>query len=100
MPSSASFSARGADRAQYRFARPAIDLESGRFLIRPECRARLHPRLAVHPVGIETDAREVMLHGLDIGGAQLGRSRPRRREWLRAQHAIAEMPDEQHIQIR
>src|SRR5882762_551281 len=73
------FSARGADRTQHRFARPAINLEPGRFLIGAERRARLHPRLAVELVVIETDAREVTLHGFDIGGAHLGRSRPWRR---------------------
>src|SRR5216117_2324052 len=78
-----------ADRTQYRFARPAIDLQSGRFLVRAERRASLHPGLAVEFVFVETDARQVTLHGFDIGAAQLGRCRPRRRERLRAQHAVA-----------
>src|ERR1700676_5618049 len=54
----------------------------------------------MHLVGIETDARQMTLHGFDIGAAQLARSRPRRREWLRAQHAVAEVPDKQYVQIR
>src|SRR3954469_2262921 len=89
-----SFSARRPDRAQHRLARPAIHLEPCRLLVGPERRACLHPRLAIYLVGIETDARQVTLHGLDIGGAQLGRSRPRRRERLGSYHAVAEVPDE------
>src|ERR1700716_172503 len=79
-----SFSARGADRTQHHVALPAIHLEPGRLLVGPERRARLHPRLAIDLVGVKADARQVTLHGLDIGRAQLGRSRPRRRERLRA----------------
>src|SRR6266403_1608099 len=90
---------RRADRTQHCFARPTIDLQSRRFLVRPERRAGLHPGLAVEFVLVETDARQVTLHGFDIGGAQLGRSRPRRREWLRVQHAVAEVPDEQYVQV-
>src|SRR5260370_290913 len=70
---------RRTDRTQHRFTRPAIDLQSRRFLVRSERRAGLHPGLTVEFVLVETDARQVTLHGFDIGGAQLGRSRPRRR---------------------
>src|SRR5665213_4345748 len=59
------FSMLRADRTQHRFARPAIDLEPGRFLVGPERRAGLHPRLAVDLVGIQTKPRELALHGLD-----------------------------------
>ena len=52
------FSARRADRAQHRFARPAIHLEPGRFLVGAERGARLHPGLAVELVLVETEARE------------------------------------------
>src|SRR5262245_38740012 len=65
-----------AHRAQHRFARPAVDLEAGGFLVRAERRAGLHARLAVELVLVETDARQVALHGFDIGGAQLRRGRP------------------------
>src|SRR5260370_4317193 len=67
---------RRADRTQHRFTRPAIDLQSRRFLVRPKRRAGLHPGLAVEFVLVETDARQVPLHGFDIGGVRLGRSRP------------------------
>src|SRR5260221_12954368 len=90
---------RRTDRTQHRFTRPAIDLQSRRFLVRSERRAGLHPGLTVECVLVETDARQVTLHGFDIGGAALGRSRPRRREWLRVQHAVAEVPDEQYVQV-
>ena len=89
---------RRANRAQRCFAGPAIDLEAGGFDRRPAPRAS-SSRLAVQLVAIEADAREVALHRLHVGGAQLGRRRPRRRERLRAGHAVAEMADEQHIQI-
>src|SRR5260370_17871164 len=90
---------RRTDRTQHRFTRPAIDLQSRRFLVRSERRAGLHPGLTVEFVLVETDARQVTLHGFDIGGAQLGRSRPRRREWLRGQHAVAELAHEHHVQV-
>src|ERR1700756_146324 len=54
--------ARAFDRAQHGFARPAIDLQSRRFLIGAERRARQHASLAVELVLVETDAREVTLH--------------------------------------
>src|SRR5580698_2439657 len=91
-----SFSARRAHRTQHRFARPAVHLEPSRFLVGTKCGTRQHSRLAVELVGIEAKPRELALHGFDVGGAQLGRCRPRRRERLRTDHAIAEMPDIQH----
>src|ERR1700748_382097 len=69
------FLPRRADRAQHGFARPAIYLEAGRFLVGTERRTGLHPGLAVDLVGIETDTRETALHGFDVGGAQLARCR-------------------------
>src|SRR6266516_7465947 len=66
-------SAPRAHRAQHRFARPAIDLEAGRFLIRAQCRTRLHARLAVELVLVETDPPQMTLHGLYIGRAKLRR---------------------------
>src|SRR5579863_472020 len=71
---------RRADRTQHRLARPAVHLQPGRFLVGAERGAGLHSGLAVDLVGIETDAHEVTLHGFDVGGAQLGRGRPRRGE--------------------
>src|SRR6476620_2704024 len=84
---------------QHRFAWPAVDLEAGGFLIRAERRARLHAGHAVELVLVKADARQVTLHGLDIGRAQLRGGRPWRGERLRACHAVGEMADEQHIQV-
>src|SRR5438067_13729 len=53
--------------AQHRFARPAVDLEAGGFLICAQRRAGLHAGLAVELVLVETDARQMTLHGFDIG---------------------------------
>src|SRR6185312_15637724 len=47
-------SARPTHRAQHGFARPAIDLQPGGFLIRAERRTCLHARLAVELVLVET----------------------------------------------
>src|SRR5580693_3712212 len=91
---------RRAHRTQYRFARPAIHLQSRRFLIGAERRAGLHPGLAVELVLVEAKARELTLHRFDVGGAQLRRGRPWRRERLRIAHAVAEMTDIQHVEIR
>src|SRR4051812_26678834 len=55
--------ARRDDRAQHRFAWPAIDLQSGLLLIRSERRAGLHAGLAVKLVLVEPDARQMTLHG-------------------------------------
>src|SRR3954447_7647182 len=87
------------DRAQHLFARPAIDLEACGLLVGAERSARLHARLAVDLVLVEPRAREPALHRLDIPGSQLLRGRPRRRERLRARHAVGEMADEQHVEI-
>src|SRR5882757_5487637 len=67
-------------RAQHRLARPAIDLQPGLLLIGTKRRAGLHPGLAVELVLVETDSRQLLLHRLDVGGAQLPRGRPRRHE--------------------
>src|SRR4051794_25310516 len=83
------------DRAQHLFARPAIDLETCGFLVGAERSARLHTGLAVDLVLVEPDARQPALHRLDVLGSQLLRGRPRRRERLRARHAVGEMADEQ-----
>src|ERR1700722_17573213 len=64
-------SVRRTDRTQHRFARPTIHLQARLLLVGAERRAGLHSGLAVDLVGVETDAREVTLHGLDVGGAQL-----------------------------
>src|SRR5439155_20534597 len=96
---SAKSSAPRTHRTQHRFARPAIDLEAGGLLIRSQCRARLHARFAVELVLVEADPRQMTLHGFDIRGAQLRRSRPRGRERLRVHHAVGEMADEQHIEV-
>src|SRR5260221_1194649 len=90
------FSARRADRTQHRFARPAIDLQSRRFLVRPERRACLHPGLAVEFVLVETDARQVTLQGFDIAATQLGRPLPLRNARLRPPTLVSCVPrDEQ-----
>src|SRR3954454_2871191 len=89
-----SLLSRPAHRTQHRFARPAIDLEAGGFLVGAERRAGLHARLAVELVLVEADPRQMTLHGFDIGRAQLHRGAPRRCERLRAYHAVGEMADE------
>src|SRR6476646_1636753 len=89
-----------AHRTQHRLARPAIDLQPGGFLVRPQRGAGLHPGLAVQLVLVEADARQMTLHGFDRGRAQLRRGGPWRCERLWVDDAVAEMADEQHIQIR
>src|ERR1700726_962381 len=79
---------RRADRAQHRFARPAIDLEPGRFLIGSEGGARQHSRFTVELVLVEAETRQSPLHRLDIDGAQLRRRRPWCCERQRARHAV------------
>src|SRR5260370_13556493 len=83
---------RRADRTQHCFARPTIDLQSRRFLVRPERRAGLHPGLAVEFVLVETDARQVTLHGFDIGGAELGPNPPRPRDMPPVTPSVAWAP--------
>src|SRR6476659_8306680 len=81
-------SAPRAHRAQHRFAWPAVDLEAGGLLIRAERCTRLHARLAVELILVEADARQMSLHRLNVGGAQLRRRGPWRCERLRANHAV------------
>src|SRR5260221_364765 len=76
-----------------------IGVETGGLRMGAERRAGLHPRLAVELVLVEPDPRQMTLHRLDVLGAQLRRRRPRRCERQRTSHAVAEMADEQHIQI-
>src|SRR5947208_6363797 len=92
-------SARGAHRLQHRLAGPAVDLEAGGFLIGAERRASLHAGLAVELVLVEPDPGQMLLHRLDVLGAQLRRCRPRcyERQWT--SHTVAEVTDEQHIEI-
>src|SRR4029077_912373 len=79
---------------------PAIDLEPVRLLIRAQGRAREHTRLAVDLVLVEAELGKRTLHRLDLRGAQLRVLAPRRLERTRVADALAQMADEQHVQIR
>src|SRR5262245_16439044 len=78
---------------------PAIDLEPVRLLIGAERRAREHARLAVDLVLVEAELGERTLHRLDLRGAQLRVLAPRRLERARVADALAQMADEQHVEI-
>src|SRR5262245_52369722 len=79
--------------------RPAVDLDVVRLLIRAERRAREHAGLAVDFVLVEAELGERALHGLHLCGAQLRVLAPRRLERPRIADALAQVPDEQHVEI-
>src|SRR5438128_7888928 len=84
---------------EHRRGRPAIDLEPVRLLVGAERRAREHAGLAVDLVLVEAELGEGTLHRLDLGGAQLRVLAPRRLEPTRIGDALAQMADEQHVEI-
>src|SRR6185369_15405732 len=68
-------------------------------LIGAERRAGQHARLAVDLVLVEPERCEPLLHRLDLARLELGGFAPRRLERFAAGDAIAEMADEQNVQI-
>src|SRR5262249_52150183 len=78
---------------------PAIDLEPVRLLIGAKCRAREHAGLAVDLVLVHAELGERTLHRLDLRGAQLRVLAPWRFERARVADALAQMADEQHVEI-
>src|SRR5215468_2747749 len=79
--------------------RPAVQLQAIGLLVGAKRRARQHAGLAVELVGIEAEFGEPALHRLDVGGAQLRGLAPRRLERARIEHAVAQVADEQHIEV-
>src|SRR5262245_16052025 len=79
--------------------RPAIDLQAIGLLIGAERRAREHAGLAVDLVLVEPGAGERLLHYFDIAGLELRVLAPGRLEAARIADALAQMADEQHIEI-
>src|SRR5262245_56296378 len=84
---------------EHRGRRPAIDLQAIGLLIGAERRAREHTGLAVDLVLVEADAGERLLHRFDVAGLELRALAPRRLEAARIADALAQMTDEQHIEI-
>src|ERR1700691_3432617 len=84
---------------EQRRRRPAIDLESVALLIVTERGARLHPGLAVDLVVVVAARGENFLHAVEIAGGKLRDVAPRRLERPRIDDAIAEMPDEQNVEV-
>src|SRR5262245_43318537 len=80
--------------------RPAVDRQSVFLLIRAERRAREHARFAVDLVLVETKRGQPLLHQLDIHRLELSILAPRRLELASAGYAVAQVSDEQHVQIR
>src|SRR5499433_1219744 len=84
---------------EHRRGWPAIDLEPVRLLIGAERRAREHAGLAVDLVLVEAELGQRTLHRLDLRGAQLRVFAPWRLERTRIGDALAQMADEQHVEI-
>src|SRR5258705_3668493 len=80
--------------------RPAIDLEAVGLLVGAERRAREHAGFAVDLVLVEPDLGQRTLHRLDLAGAQLRALAPWGLERTRIDHAVCEVADEQHVEIR
>ena len=84
---------------EHRGGRPAIDLEAVGLLIVPERGAREHAGLAVDLVLVEPELGERVLHALDLRALELRVLAPRRLERPRIADAVAQVPDEQHVEI-
>src|SRR5262245_35577161 len=80
--------------------RPTVDLQSVFLLIRAERRAREHAGFAIDLVLVETEPGQPFLHQLDIRGLELRILAPRRLELAPAGYAVAQVADEQDIEIR
>src|SRR4029450_1399934 len=61
---------------------------------------REHARFSVDLVLIEAKRGQPLLHDLDLACLELGVLAPWRLKWSSAGDAVAEMTDEQHIEIR
>src|SRR5205807_9202983 len=84
---------------EHRRGRPAINLETIGLLICAERGAGEHARLAVDLVLVEAELSQRALHALDLGGAQLRVLAPRPLERAGIADPVAQMPDEQHVEI-
>src|SRR5262249_15997549 len=84
---------------EQRGGRPAVELQSAALLILAKRGAGLHSGFAVDLVVIEAAGGEDLLHAVEIAGRQLRDLAPRRLERPRIGHAIAEMTDEQHVEV-
>ena len=84
---------------EQRGGRPTIDFEPVVLLIVTQRSARFHPCLAVDLVVIKAAGAENFLHAVKIARRQLRDLAPRRLKRPGVDHEIAEMTDEEHVEV-
>src|SRR5262249_47792143 len=89
----------GAHVVEHGGGRAAIQFLAPWPLVRARRRTGQHAGLAVELVAIEAEVGEPALHRLDLCGAQLRGLAPRRLERPRIENAVAQVADEQHIEV-